>query len=430
MRLHLRTLTSALSLFVVSCAVGLWVLHQTHRWPKGDGPHYAIMASSLVNRGSFDVKPSYISGDYIGVFSYEPLDFHVNPQYFSLDSPAWYSYHSFGVPLLLAPFLLAGQHLHISALSALQLGMVLFQALGVVVVYLYALALVRHNMAALVAAFTLLGSMSYLSLVGHLYPDLLTATVLVGSLLCLLRLRHSPQSLLPIAVLSALVGFGPYLHVKTCLMSLTLLALGLLHWWRNGRSGKMLACLLLPAGALLAAYALIDSCLVSHVDGYCAVQQWPALPLPTRTIDSCESSRHFPWHSAQQSGLPADPRRPADLVEARSQLGFGDARGRHTLAGFTIHFRRLGWRMLSGGRALHDALCLLRTTRCGISVREGAMVFPLPDSLAYICRSCHRGLQHAHGLCLLLCGRWQSIAGFFFRDVPHSTGSGGTDIQS
>jgi hypothetical protein len=82
MRLHLRTLTSALSLFVVSCAVGLWVLHQTHRWPRGDGPHYAIMASSLVNRGSFDVKPSYISGDYLGVFSYEPLDFHVNPQIF------------------------------------------------------------------------------------------------------------------------------------------------------------------------------------------------------------------------------------------------------------------------------------------------------------------------------------------------------------
>ena len=256
MRLHLRTLTSALSLFVVSCAVGLWVLHQTHRWPRGDGPHYAIMASSLVNRGSFDVKPSYISGDYLGVFSYEPLDFHINPQYFSLDSPAWYSYHSFGVPLLLAPFLLAGQHLHISALYALQLAMVLFQALGVVLVYLYALELVRHNMAALVAAFTLLGSMSYLSLVGHLYPDLLSATILVGSLLCLLRLRHNPQSLLPIAVLSGLIGFGPYLHVKTCLMSLTLLALGLLHWWRNGRSGKMLACLLLPAGALIAVYAV------------------------------------------------------------------------------------------------------------------------------------------------------------------------------
>jgi hypothetical protein len=66
------------------------------------------MASSLVNRGSFDVKPSYLSGDYIGVFYYEQLDFHINPLYFTPDSPAWYSYHSFGVPLLLAPFLLAG----------------------------------------------------------------------------------------------------------------------------------------------------------------------------------------------------------------------------------------------------------------------------------------------------------------------------------
>jgi hypothetical protein len=118
-RSHARTWITATSLFVVSCVVGLWVLHQTHRWPKGDGPHYAIMTSSLVNRGSFNVKPSYTSGDYIGIFSAEPLDFHLNAQYFSLDSPAWYTYHSFVLPLLLAPFLLAGEALHIPALYAL-----------------------------------------------------------------------------------------------------------------------------------------------------------------------------------------------------------------------------------------------------------------------------------------------------------------------
>ena len=57
-RSHARTWITAASLFVVSYVVGLWALHQTHRWPKGDGPHYAIMTSSLVNRGSFNVKPS------------------------------------------------------------------------------------------------------------------------------------------------------------------------------------------------------------------------------------------------------------------------------------------------------------------------------------------------------------------------------------
>jgi hypothetical protein len=51
-RANMRTWANALCLFVLSCAVGVWVLHQTHRWPGGDGPHYAIMASSLVNRGS------------------------------------------------------------------------------------------------------------------------------------------------------------------------------------------------------------------------------------------------------------------------------------------------------------------------------------------------------------------------------------------
>ena len=236
--------------------MGLWVLHQPHRWPRGDGPHYAIMASSLVNRGSFDVKPSYLSGDYIGVFSHESLDFHINAQYFAPDSPMWYSYHSFGIPLLLSPFLLAAQQLHVTPLLALQLGMVLLQAIGVVVLYLYILELIRNNAAALAAALTLMGSLSFFSLVGQLYPDLLTAAVLAGSLLCLARLRRHPDSLLPMVILSTLAGFGPYLHVKTCLMSLTLLLLGLLHWWRNGRSKKMLACLVVPASVLLAIYAI------------------------------------------------------------------------------------------------------------------------------------------------------------------------------
>jgi hypothetical protein len=255
-RPHVRTWITALSLFLLSCAVGLWALRQTHRWPRGDGPHYAIMVNSLVHRGSFDVKPSYTSGDYIGTFFYAPLDFHINAQYFSQDSSAWYTYHSFGLPLLLAPFLLLAPPLHIAALHALQLGMVFWQALGVVVVYLYTLELVRRNGAAVFAAITLLGSLSFLALMGQLFPDILTGTVLLGSLLCLARLRDHPQKLLPVVVLSALAGFAPYLHVKTCLMSLTLLALGLLHWWRNGRSGKTLACLLIPAGVLVAGYAI------------------------------------------------------------------------------------------------------------------------------------------------------------------------------
>jgi 4-amino-4-deoxy-L-arabinose transferase-like glycosyltransferase len=159
-------------------------------------------------------KPSYTSGDYIGIFFYERLDFHINWQYFTQDSPMWYSIHSFGLPLLMAPFFLGAQHLHIAPLFAMQFGMVLLQALGVVLVYLYSLELVRHNVAALIAAVTLLGSMSFLSLAGQIFPDLLTAAVLTGSLLCLARLRRQPQSLLPMAILSTLAGFDPYLHVR------------------------------------------------------------------------------------------------------------------------------------------------------------------------------------------------------------------------
>ena len=84
------------------------------------------------------------------------------------------------------------------------------QALGVVVLYLYTVELVRHNGAALAAALTLLGSLSFFSLVGQLYPDLLTAAVLAGSLLCLARLRRNPHSLLPMAILGALAGLLTY----------------------------------------------------------------------------------------------------------------------------------------------------------------------------------------------------------------------------
>ena len=84
------------------------------------------------------------------------------------------------------------------------------QALNVVVLYFYTLELVRHNGAALAAALTLLGSLSFFSLVGQLYPDLLTAAVLAGSLLCLARLRRNPHSLLPMAILGALAGLLTY----------------------------------------------------------------------------------------------------------------------------------------------------------------------------------------------------------------------------
>jgi hypothetical protein len=214
------------------------------------------MASSLVNRGSFDVKPSYISGDYVGVFSQEWPDFHINAQYFTPDSPMWYSYHSFGIPLLLSPFCSR----HNTCISRPWLPCSsewCFCRRSVSSYFTFTLLNSFVTTARLwLRALTLLGSLSFFSLVGQLYSDLLTAGVLAGSLLCLARLRRNPHSLLPIAILGALAGLGPYLHVKTVLMSLTLLLLGLLHWWRNGRSKRALACLLVPAAGLLAIYAV------------------------------------------------------------------------------------------------------------------------------------------------------------------------------
>ena len=243
-------------LFGLACAMGLWALHQTHRWPTGDGPHYAIMADSLVDHGSFEVKRAYTSGDYVGVFYNAPLNFHINAAYFTEASPRWYSNHSFGLPLLVAPFLMVAAYFHLTPLFALQVGMVAWQALGGVLIYLYSRELVRNRLCAVMAALTMLSSVSYLSHVGNLFPDIPTASILIASLLCLTRLARRPQSVFLYAAVSALAGIAPYLHVKNCLISVTVIALATLTWGQNNRQLRNLICLIVPGLLLFTIYAV------------------------------------------------------------------------------------------------------------------------------------------------------------------------------
>ena len=152
-------------LFGLACAMGLWALHQTHRWPVGDGPHYAIMADSLVDHGSFDVNRPTFRADYIGVFFDAPLSFHIDTAYFTGASPRRYSDHRLDCHYSLLPSCCGGL-LHLTPLFALQIGMVAWQALGGVLIYLYSLELVRNRLCAVMAALTMLSSVSYLSHVG------------------------------------------------------------------------------------------------------------------------------------------------------------------------------------------------------------------------------------------------------------------------
>jgi hypothetical protein len=246
----------AIFLFAVSLGAGLWVLHQTSWWPAGDSPHYGIMTHNLVHHGTFDIKPSFNSDDYVGVFYGNKLEPQINPHYFTMMSPHWYSIHSFGLPLLVAPFLQLGLQFHFTALHSCMSAMAALSALAVVVTYLYSKELVGRNHAALVAAFTLLGSLSFLSLNNNLFPDLPTATMLTTGLLCLARLRRHPTRWSLYAALGAISGFTPYLHIKTGLMALTLPALAALHWWRDDRDRKNLFCLLVPSILLGALYVV------------------------------------------------------------------------------------------------------------------------------------------------------------------------------
>ena len=132
-----RSVLIIVGLFFLSLAIGLWARGQEKRWPAGDEPNYAIMTEAFVHSGSFDVKPAFDSQDYVGVFYSEAVGPQINEKYFTSASPKWYSIHSFGLPLLAAPFLRAAELLHLKPLDGIIFGMSFYGALTIVLVYAY-----------------------------------------------------------------------------------------------------------------------------------------------------------------------------------------------------------------------------------------------------------------------------------------------------
>ena len=180
-------------------------------------------------------------------------------------------------------------------------------------------------------------------------------------------------------------------------MSLTLLALGLLHWWRNGRSGKTLACLLIPAGVLVAAYAI-----TIHSRYHTWVITAPFsngilfhfAPGPSILANLFDTSRGLlpnnPAYLLILVGLPIWWKR--DRNSALITLTV-------LLPSLLLQSTFADWAggMLSGRRALSHDACLLRPSGGRISLCEAGMAGAWSAVFANSRRSRHRCLQHAHG---------------------------------
>src|ERR671938_156681 len=117
LKLKRADLIILVGLFLVAVGLGWWARHEMlpkGRWPSGDEPNYAIMTESLIEDGDFDIKNNFQSKKYINRFYGEELEPHINHRYFQNSSRHWYSVHSFGLPLLIAPLAWMAPFFHLS----------------------------------------------------------------------------------------------------------------------------------------------------------------------------------------------------------------------------------------------------------------------------------------------------------------------------
>lgn len=175
----------------------------------GDEAHYLIQALSLHDDGDLDLKNNLIQdvGDESRV-RVKALAMHLAPQ---SQGGHWYSWHPFGLSLLLAPVEGGG-------MPARQMVLAAIAAAGCLGVFLLGVALGAHRRASLAATLTLaLGAYWGLYALRAL-PETLGATLLVWAFWAAFVQGRRPWLSLLVAALAC--GFLPYGHTRFVPMSL------------------------------------------------------------------------------------------------------------------------------------------------------------------------------------------------------------------
>jgi hypothetical protein len=231
----------------------------------GDEPHYALIAQSIALDGDADIKNNYQDATYKDFYTNDitGLNFptvsnpqnnfqsnlsgsaerHVDTRYDS-SRPHWYSYHTAGLPLLLAPFLA------IAGLNGMTVAMLACAAFAILLTYIWTYRVTGRTVPAVLATVTVAASFSFISLSGRLFPDIPIAACLLVAVV-LMEQRH--RQWYDLALLGAVTGIAYAIHPKTLLMFGTVLAIVAWQTWRSGSKTRVLA-LLLPAAAALAAF--------------------------------------------------------------------------------------------------------------------------------------------------------------------------------
>ena len=249
------TITILGLIFIATFAIGLWARSQADRWPTGDEPNYATMAQQFVKHGNFELKQAFEEKQYLGVFYGSEIEPQINWAYFSRTSPEWYSIHSVGEALLVAPAVLLARTANSSELFFSIILMSLLGAVTAAALWRLCYELTQSKSGSTIATLVFVLSTSFLSLTGTMFPDLPTALLLILSVFLLNRLRESPSTKL--YVLTSLTAVLLVIfHAKNTLISITIIGLLFASLISNKARLRRIAFVMLPAAILGGLYLL------------------------------------------------------------------------------------------------------------------------------------------------------------------------------
>lgn len=215
---------------------------------NGDQVHYLVMTNSFLKDGDFDLKNDYKLERYKSYFS-DTLDPHILTKKFTDESPKWYSLHNPGLPILISPFVA------IASFKGAVVFMVIISIILLLLTYLWTEKVTKNKKASIFASLVLLSSIFYLSLEGYIFPNLIVAAITLGSLLII---ENKNRPLWQLFLLGALLGIGPWIHVKTLLSFATIGLIAIVQIFKNKKSFKSklieLAILTIPALIFIALF--------------------------------------------------------------------------------------------------------------------------------------------------------------------------------
>ena len=204
----------------------LGVRLQTNEPTTGDEPHYLIMDYALVHDHTFNLKNVYDNDEYIGFYPVRGLPPQGNPKLDSLSSPAIYSPHGIGLPLLLFPGFAA------AAQTGAMLEMVALATLVICLTWWWALVVTQRRKIAYLAAGSLAICYFFNGLAGYVYPDMVVAAATLAGLI---MAERYVEGLRPQILFGLVLALLIFLHIKELVIALPLLLIFGYKLWRARR---------------------------------------------------------------------------------------------------------------------------------------------------------------------------------------------------